>query len=69
MVSRVKNCYFAVREGSDETLFCFGADGRAVVDLNGYAIIPIEQYNRLLELAEAQAAGLARALLRRAAKG
>lgn len=44
--SYVRHCYFQPRP-TDETLFAFEEDGRAVVRLDGYAIIPMERYHQL----------------------
>jgi hypothetical protein len=41
--SSITNCYIAFREG-DGTLIDVRADGLATVNLNGYAIIPLEEY-------------------------
>jgi hypothetical protein len=46
--SYVTNCYLQVRENETaDYLFRFESGDRAVVKLDGYAIIPMEEYRRL----------------------
>lgn len=43
--SRLTNCLIITRDG--ETLFYFDEEDRILASLDGYAIIPIEEYERL----------------------
>lgn len=51
MTVMVNRCFVHARPGSSEPLFVLGEDGHAHLD--GYAIVPIEDYIKLLEPAKA----------------
>ncbi len=57
MDSFLRNSYIMVREGEAGPLF-IAADGLVKARLDAYAVLPLEQYERLLSLAEARAAVL-----------
>jgi len=46
MDSYVKNCHLSVRPG-DPTMFDQQRDGTVTARLDGYAVIPMEEFNRL----------------------
>lgn len=67
-VSVITDCYFEQRcHGEGDLCFDFSAgDGRGRIIMRGYAVIPMEQYRRLNDLAEQRALQLADELLARA---
>lgn len=48
--SRIENCI--IQGKNNETIFAFKEDGSAIVNLDGYAIIPRDEYLRLKEYGE-----------------
>jgi len=46
-IGYIRNCYLGARDG--EAIFHGREDGITVPTLNGYAIIPMEEYVRLLK--------------------
>lgn len=47
--SYIKNCFIIPRTDTNECLFTFNYDKITRVQLDGYAIIPIEEYDKLLK--------------------
>lgn len=67
--SRIMDCYLSVREGDDAHLFSVlpnDQPGRMQVNLVGYAVVPLEVWNRQCDLAEEGAAHIARNVIHRA---
>lgn len=54
--SRITNCLFRMRDGEEPL---FSGDGTVCVRLDGYAVIPKEEYARLVLLAEIAAERIA----------
>lgn len=48
MESYIKNCMVSARKDSSESLFYIGEDGVTTARLDGYAIVPIKDYVKLL---------------------
>ena len=43
-VSQIRDCYIVPRKGDKTILFDFKEDGRAIVNLDKYAVIPLEMF-------------------------
>lgn len=59
-VSNISNCLINPRrdkENNSETLFSFNDDGLCKVNLEGYAIIPMEDYNALIGVEHGRTTG------------
>lgn len=62
--SRIAKCYLHFRENDGDGPVIFGdIPGRVRIDLVGYAIVPMETWNKLAELAERAAGDEAKAML------
>lgn len=64
--SRIINCHFEFRPSEKRPLLEETEDGSFFVNMVGYAILPKEQYERILFLAEIGAKQVADAAIRRA---
>ena len=45
--SHIINCYFELKDNEKDSLFTSYGDERFIVKLDGYAIIPMEEYTKL----------------------
>lgn len=47
--SSLCNCFIVPRADQKQPMFHFTEDGKALIHLNGYAIVPIEKYNDYID--------------------
>lgn len=69
MSSTIANCWIEMHDRQKEPMFRFRGDGTVTVHLDGYAIIPREMFEALVEIAERNAQEIAGHVIASARRG